>query len=107
MAVTEQRGAGSRYVWKRGLFMLLFAVGFGIGQALLNICAIVQFFWLLFAGEPNRFVIAFGRSLAIWLAEVARFLICASEDMPFPWKNWPDSTRDTGAPSKSTDPFGL
>ncbi len=33
----------SKDVWKRGLFMLLFAIAFGIGQALLNAIAIVQF----------------------------------------------------------------
>jgi len=107
MAVTDQQNAASRQVWKRGLFMLLFAIAFGIGQALLNICAIVQFLWLLFAGEPNRFLVGFGRSLAVWLAEAARFLICASDEMPFPWKKWPDGTRPGDTASGPADPFGL
>ena len=107
MAVIEQQGITSRQVWKRGMFMILFMIAFGIGQALLNICAIVQFLWLLFAGEPNRFLVGFGRSLAIWLAEAARFLICASEEMPFPWKSWPDGARAGDPNSKPPDPFGL
>jgi len=44
----------SKDVWKRGLFMLLFAIAFGIGQAVLNAIAIVQFLWLLFTREPPR-----------------------------------------------------
>jgi hypothetical protein len=76
--------------WKRGLFMLLFAIAFGIAQLILNAVAVVQFLWLLFANEPNRFLLRFGRSLSTWLADVARFLTCASDDKPFPFRSWPD-----------------
>jgi Domain of unknown function (DUF4389) len=51
-------------IWKRGLFMLLFMIAFGIAQALLNLTAIVQFLWLLFASEPNQFLVRFARSLS-------------------------------------------
>ena len=45
----------SKDVWKRGLFMLLFAIAFGIGQAVLNAITIVQFLWLLArAKQPPR-----------------------------------------------------
>jgi hypothetical protein len=81
----------TRDVWLRGLFMLVFMFGFAIGQSLLNILAIVQFIWLLAAREPNHFLAAFGNSLAMWLAEIGRFLSCASNDKPFPWKPWPDA----------------
>lgn len=76
-------------VWMRGLFMLLFIIGFTVGQWLLNLLAIVQFLWLLFAREPNKFLAGFGNSLSIWLAEVGRFLTCATDDRPFPWRPWP------------------
>jgi Domain of unknown function (DUF4389) len=79
----------TRHVWMRGLFMLLLMIGFAMGQWLLNVLAIVQFLWLLFAREPNQFLAGFGNSLSIWLAEVGRFLTCASDDKPFPWKPWP------------------
>ena len=84
----------TRDVWMRGLFMLLFMIGFAIGQALLNILAIVQFIWLLAAREPNHFLARFGNSLAMWLAEIGRFLSCATNEKPFPWRSWPDA----GAP---------
>jgi hypothetical protein len=76
-------------VWMRGLFMLLFVIGFTVGQWLLNLLAIVQFLWLLFARESNQFLAGFGNSLAVWLADVARFLTCATDDKPFPWRPWP------------------
>jgi hypothetical protein len=61
----------------RGLFMLVLIIGFAVGQWLLNLLALVQFQWLLIARAPNEFLGRFGNSLAIWLAEVARFLTCA------------------------------
>ena len=75
----------------RGLFMLLFMIGFAVGVWLLNLLAIVQFVWLLAAREPNHFIARFGNSLSIWLAEIGRFITCVTDDRPFPWKPWPDS----------------
>jgi len=80
----------TRDVWMRGLFMLLFMIGFAVGVWLLNLLAIVQFVWLLAAREPNHFIARFGNSLSIWLAEIGRFLTCATDDKPFPWQSWPD-----------------
>jgi hypothetical protein len=82
----------TRDVWLRGLFMLLFMMGFTIGQWLLNLLAIVQFIWLLAARERNQFIARFGNSLSVWLAEVGRFLTCVIEDKPFPWAPWPNAT---------------
>jgi hypothetical protein len=90
MELGKQQSADRYTIWKRGLFMLLFMVAFSIAQALLNLLAIVQFLWLLFASTPNQFLLRFGRSLSVWLADTALFLACATDDMPFPWKAWPD-----------------
>jgi hypothetical protein len=75
----------------RGLFMLLFMIGFAVGVWLLNLLAIVQFAWLLIPREPNQFIARFGNSLSIWLAEIGRFLTCVTDDKPSPWQPWSDS----------------
>ncbi len=75
----------------RGLFMLLLLLAFGIAQGLLWVTGIVQFLWLLFAGEPSTKVARFGRSLSSWLADAGRYLACASESKPFPWAQWPSA----------------
>jgi hypothetical protein len=85
----QEASTTTQGVWKRGLLMLLLAIAFGIAQILLNMLAVVQFLWLLFANGPNQFVLRFGASLSVWLADVARFLSCASDEKPFPWKEWP------------------
>ena len=77
--------------WWRGLFMLLLLFAFGIAHGLLWVAAIVQFLWLLFAGEPNAALAQFGRSLSRWLADTGRFLVGASEVKPFPWTAWPSA----------------
>jgi hypothetical protein len=87
----KEHSADRSSTWKRGLFMLLFAVAFGVGQSLLILLAFVQFLWLVFAGEPNQFLVRFGSSLSVWFADAARFLGCATDEMPFPWKRWPDA----------------
>ncbi len=82
--VTEPRS-----IWMRGLFMLLFAIAFGIGHMVLNAVTLVQFLWLLFTREPNAYLAHFGASLSTWLGDVARFQTCTTGDKPFPWRDWP------------------
>ena len=79
----------TRDIWIRGLFMLLFMVAFGVAQIVLYLVAVVQFLWLLLAGERNQVLTRFGNSLSKWFSETVRFLSCASDDKPFPWKDWP------------------
>lgn len=83
----------TRDIWIRGLIMLLFMIAFGIAQGLLSLVAIVQFLWLLIGRKENEFLTRFGTSLAKWFSETVQFLSCASEDKPFPWKEWPVAGR--------------
>jgi hypothetical protein len=76
-------------IWMRGLYMLLLLLAFAVAQSLLCIVAVVQFLRLLFAGESNKLIGQFGRSLARWLADTARYVSCSSDVKPFPWAAWP------------------
>ena len=84
----------ARDVWLSGLFMLLFMIAFWVGQVLLNLLAVVQFLWLLFAREPNQLLVRFASALSTWFSDVTRFLSCATEEKPFPWIEWPDADDD-------------
>jgi hypothetical protein len=79
--------------WKRGLVMLAFMIAFGAGQSILYLIAVAQFFWLLIAKEPNKLLAEFGQSLAVWLAQTAKFLTCATDEKPFPWTAWPTANQ--------------
>ena len=86
---TPARITDSKEILKRGLFMLLFAIAFGFAQMVLNVIAIVQFIYLLATREPNAYLTRFGNSLSIWLASVAGFQSCATDEKPFPFRHWP------------------
>ncbi len=88
-AAEQGHRAVDRSRWIRALYLVFFLIAFGLGQSVLGVLTVVQFFWLLATGEPNHVLRRFGTSLARWFAEVVRFLTCASDDKPFPWKEWP------------------
>ena len=81
----------TRDVWLRGLVMFLFIIAFGFGVWVLNFLAIAQFLWLLFARQPNQLIALFGNALSVWLAEIGRFLMAATEEKPFPWRRGSNS----------------
>ncbi|MCX7645048.1 MAG: DUF4389 domain-containing protein [Rhodobacteraceae bacterium] len=72
--------------WLRGLWMLFFALLFGVAQSILGLAALVQFLWLVIRREKNPQIAAFGEGLARWLHDAARFLAGASDDKPFPFR---------------------
>ena len=74
--------------WMRGLFMVIHAVLFGVGQSLLLLAAVLQFLWLIFAKEKNENIADFGKDLADWLARVALFQTGSTEAKPFPFARW-------------------
>ena len=78
----------NRNIWMRGLFMIIFAILFGIAETVLLVIAIIQFFWMLFAKEKHDGLASFGVSLANWAAAVVRFQTGVSEEKPFPWGKW-------------------
>lgn len=92
MSTTETVTPGRRPTWIRGAWMIGFMAALALAQTLVNLMAVVQFIWLLIAGEPNARLAAFGQSLAEWTAETVRFLSMASEDKPFPCRDWPTRT---------------
>ena len=74
--------------WKRGLWMLILAVFFGVAEFVLFVCTVAQFGWMLFAHDRNENIARFGEDLARWMAATARFQTGASDDKPFPWAAW-------------------
>lgn len=74
--------------WIRGLWMVVLAVLFGVGQSILLIAAVLQFLWLLFGKEKNEHIAEFGKELADWLGRVALFQTGATEAKPFPFARW-------------------
>jgi hypothetical protein len=89
MTDTSATSPGKPSIWVRGLLMILMAVAFQICGTLLAVGALVQFVLALFSGTPNAQVIAFGRSLGLYLSQIASFVSFATEETPFPFAAWP------------------
>ena len=86
--VTERHSR--RPIWIRGAFMVFFMIAFSITQGLVALMAVIQFLSLMITAKPNDFIANFGRSLGLWLEQIARFQSAASDERPFPWAPWPD-----------------
>lgn len=80
--------SGKSRIWIRGLQVIILAVLFGVAETILFIMAVLQFGWMLFTGKRNEAIAGFGTKLGRWLADVAAFQTGATEDKPFPWREF-------------------
>ncbi len=78
-----------RNIWARGLFMLLMALAYQVTGTLMFVVTVIQFAMMLLNEAPNARLVSFGRSLGRYLQQIANFLTFASEEMPFPFSDWP------------------
>ena len=81
--------AQDRNIWIRGLFMLLLILAFHISGTVILIVTVIQFVVMLLAGKPNARLVTFGHSLGRYLQQIVNFLTFATEEMPFPFNDWP------------------
>jgi len=73
----------------RGLFMLLMALAYQVAGTLLLIVAVIQFVMVLLTSAPNKQLVEFGRSLGRYFQQIVNFLSFVTEQMPFPFSEWP------------------
>ncbi|MFZ5523351.1 MAG: DUF4389 domain-containing protein [Pseudomonadota bacterium] len=78
-----------RNIWIRGLFMLLMFLAFQVSGTVLCIVTVIQFVMALLSDTPNERLVLFGRSLGRYLQQIADFQSFATENMPFPFNDWP------------------
>ena len=79
-----------RSVWVRAIFMVLFAIAYGVAEFLVFVAIVIQFFIVLFTGGANERLLRFGNNLSAYIYRVLRFQTFNSEDQPFPFSDWPD-----------------
>tara|TARA_R110002167_G_scaffold140381_1_gene328198 strand:+ start:833 stop:1249 length:417 start_codon:yes stop_codon:yes gene_type:complete len=78
--------------WKRGLFMVVFTIISGVAKLIVTLVALFQFITLLFKGLTNEEMIPFGQNLSTYLYQITLFLTFKTDDMPFPFRPFPDGT---------------
>ena len=81
----------SRSTWLRLLFMIVLAFIYGISRIVVGAVVVLQFLVVLFTGETNERLRAFGRSLSTYTYQVLLYLTYNTEERPFPFDlDWPE-----------------
>ena len=91
MSEPAQESPDRAAIWKRGLFMILFSVLYGVAELVLSVLVFVQFVVVLVTGSANQQLLRLGGSLAIYSRQVFAFLTFNTEQQPFPMNDWPES----------------
>lgn len=80
----------SKITWLRLLFMLIMAVIFCLGAMIGFLVSLLQFFWVLFNGEPKEELRMIGRQLGEYGREIALYMTFNTDVRPFPFdREWP------------------
>jgi hypothetical protein len=78
--------------WLRVLIMLLFVFILHVTEIVLAAVVLLQLLVVIFSGEPNVRLLRFGRDLGTFIYQTVRFLTYNSEERPFPFGDWPQTT---------------
>lgn len=85
--------------WERALYMLLFALIFGILEIIIAAVVVFQFFLTLFTGSCNQRLVSLGQGLSTYLYQITLFLTFNSNERPYPFGDWPEGTPANSAPA--------
>ena len=90
----ETTAQDKRSIWLRGLMMIVMAMAFQLSATLLGLLAVVQFVLALASDAPNARLSAFGQNLGTYLRQIANFVSFTTEEVPFPFSDWPAGQYD-------------
>ena len=76
-------------IWMRGLLMLLMALVYHVCGTVIFFVTLIQFVLKLLNGKSNARLVSFGRSIGCYLQQIVYFLTFATEEIPFPFNDWP------------------
>jgi Domain of unknown function (DUF4389) len=75
-------------IWHRLFLMLVYAMLAGLVRMLIWLLVVFQLGSMLIAGDVNRNVLGFGRSLAAYMYHIYLFLTFNTDDKAFPFAKW-------------------
>lgn len=77
--------------WLRLVYMLVLAIAWAVTEVIFVAVVVLQFLSTLFSGRPLEHLTSFGRSLALYMAQIVRFETFVTEDLAFPFAAWPSA----------------
>lgn len=87
--------------WSRVLYAALFALIFGVVEIILTFVVIFQFVMALLTGNTNKLLLKLGQSLSTYLYQITLFLTFNSDEHPYPFNDWPESSPPSMKAKKS------
>lgn len=81
----------SRNTWIRLLYMVLFALIYSVAEVVITAVVLFQFLHSLVTGRSNANARRFGESLSTFVYQILRFLTYNTEELPFPFAEWPQT----------------
>jgi hypothetical protein len=75
--------------WKRGLFILLFALLYGVAEVVLWAVVLFQFGSHLITGRSNDTLLDFSRGLNAYFYQILQYISFRTEYKPYPFNDWP------------------
>lgn len=78
-----------RSLWSRLLLMILMAIAYSLSGTVLFIVAVIQIGFALFTDAPNPHLFSFSRSLGLYFQQIVHFQTFVTEELPFPFNDWP------------------
>lgn len=88
--------------WRRGLFMLLFGILYGIAEFVLTAVVLLQFGSHLLTGAANARLLDFARTLNAYIYQILQFVTYRSELRPFPLSAWPTGRPEPAAAAEAS-----
>jgi hypothetical protein len=90
----------SQATWKRGLYMLLYAIFYTVAEIVLIVVIVFQFLLKLFTGETNERLRKLGQGISTYIYQILQYMNFNSEYQPYPFGAWP---KGEPKPAKLTD----
>ena len=77
--------------WKRGLYILLFSLFYGIAEVVLFFIVLFQFLSKLLTGTINQRLRHLGLQIAAYIYQITCYLSFNSDRLVYPFNEWPHS----------------
>ena len=88
--------------WIRLVYMILFALILQVAGTVMYLVVTVQFVYSLVTGKNHEVLRKFGGNLSAFIYQTLRFLSYNSEEKPFPFADWPETSGDKNSVSPAT-----
>jgi len=75
--------------WKRGLYILLFSIFYGIAEFVMYMIIIFQFLLKLFTDETNERLRKLSQGISTYIYQILQFMNFNSDVHPYPFGAWP------------------